>query len=96
MEDYWLAEAAEDAGIPFLAVRAVVDTVSLALPPYVLGLRGHPARAAANVATHPWQLPALLKLRNHMRLAQKSLTRFALSFLALQPSDANRQSMLVG
>ena len=96
MEDYWLAGAAAKAGIHFLAVRAVVDTASQELPPYVLRLAGHPARAVGDVAIHPWQLPALLKLRNQMRLAQKNLTRFALSFLAVQPSDAQRQSMLVG
>ena len=96
MEDYWLAGEAAKAGIHFLAVRAVVDTASQALPPYVLALAGHPARAVASVVVHPWQLPALLKLRNQMRLAQKNLTRFALSFLAMLPSDAQRQSMLVG
>ena len=96
MEDYWVAEAAAEAGIPFLAVRAVVDTASQRLPPYVLGLAGQPARAIGSAAAQPWRLPALLRLRNQMRLAQRSLTRFALSFLALQPYEAQRQSMRVG
>ena len=96
MEDYWVAEAAAEAGIPFLAVRAVVDTASQELPTYVVGLAEHPAMAVGSVAAHLWRLPVLLRLRSQMRLAQKSLTRFALSYLALQPSDARRPPTPVG
>lgn len=90
MEDYWVAEAAAAAGIPFLAVRAVVDTASQTLPAYIAGLAEHPGRAVGSVAVQPWRLPVLLRLRNQMRQAQKSLTSFALAFLALQPLGAQR------
>jgi len=47
MEDYRAAEAAQNAGVPFLSVRVVLDTASQRLPGYLPGL----ARSRYKVVT---------------------------------------------
>ena len=82
MEDYWVARLAGAAKVPFLSVRAVLDTAGQRLPSNLLGLSSRrPGWAAFGVAAHPWQLPALLGLPRPMRLAQASLARFALAYI---------------
>lgn len=82
MEDYWVARLAGAAKVPFLSVRAVLDTAGQRLPSNLLGLSSRrPGWAAFGVAAHPWQLPALLGLPRSMRLAQASLARFALAYI---------------
>ncbi len=81
MEDYWVAEYAARAGIPFLAVRAVIDTASQAIPSYAMGLQERRWGAMASAATRPWHLPNLVSLACNLRVAQRSLRRFAVAFL---------------
>ena len=81
MEDYWVAEFAARADIPFLAVRAVIDTAGQAIPSYALGLQERRWNALASAATRPWQLPNLVRLASNLRVAQRSLRRFAEAFL---------------
>ena len=45
MEDYPVAAAARDAGVPFLAVRAVLDPANQSLPPYVLAMSPLPSKS---------------------------------------------------
>jgi len=92
MEDYWVAEAAARAKVPFLAVRAVLDPVSQALPGYVLDLAGRPANVAFKVAFRPWRWPTLWNLAHLRSAAQASLTRFALSFINHQMTADRRYS----
>ena len=82
MEDYWVARSAAAAKVPFLSVRAVLDTAGQRLPSNLLGLSSRkPGWATLRAAAHPWQLPALLSLPRQMRLAQASLARFALAYI---------------
>jgi nucleoside phosphorylase len=85
MEDYWVAEFAARAEIPFLAVRAVIDTAGQAIPSYAMGLQERRWNALASATARPWQLPNLVRLAGNRRLAQRSLRRFAVAFL--QDSD---------
>ena len=81
MEDYWAARLCGDAKVPFLAVRAALDTAGQDLPSYLMGLTGKRGRAAAVAASHPWRAPVMLRMARQMRLAQESLARFALAFV---------------
>ena len=87
MEDYWVAQAARDAGIPFIAVRAVLDTAQQSLPAYLCRIAGSPRAAVAGVAAMPWRWPALLGLWRRFHLAQGALTDFAMNFLAQASRD---------
>ena len=76
MEDYWAAVAAADAGIPFAAVRAVLDTAGQALPEYLADETGggvSKARIAATLPIHPGRAPELVRLARQSRLAAQRL-----------------------
>ena len=81
MEDYPVAAVARDAGVPFLAVRAVLDPADQSLPPYVLAMSRSRVKAVLGTAVRPWRITPTLHLARHMRLAQNALTRFALAYL---------------
>ena len=81
MEDYPVAVAARDAGVPFLAVRAVLDPANQCLPPYVLAMSRSPVRAVLGTTVRPWRISLMLQLACQMRLAQYALTKFALAYL---------------
>ena len=87
MEDYWVAAAAREVGVPFLSARVVLDAADQALPGYLLGLSRSRTRAAVTVAVMPWRIPALLGLARRLPRAQRALTRFATAFLG-QSSEA--------
>ncbi len=82
MEDYRVAAAAREAEVPFLSVRAVLDTANQRLPSYLLGLADREKQAALVAVAMPWRVPTLLRLAQQMRLAQERLAKFALSFIA--------------
>lgn len=92
MEDYSVAAAARDAGVPFLAVRAVLDPAGQGLPPYVLAMSGSPVKAIVGTAVRPWRVATMLQLGRQMRLAQFALTRFALAYLHRSLNHATQQS----
>jgi hypothetical protein len=81
MEDYWAAEVANDARVPFLSARVVLDPAGQALPHYVLGLAGRPFEAALRVMSQPWRAPAMLALARMRNRAQSSLNQFGLAFI---------------
>ena len=81
MEDYWLAVAAREAGVPFISARVVLDTAQQSLPSYLMGLsQGRPVDVLRAVAT-PWRIPALLRLAYQAHIARQSLTKFAFAFI---------------
>lgn len=85
MESFWLGVLAHEAGIPFLAVRTVSDTLSETLPP-LDGLVDDFGRAKLPVlirylARHPLVVGQLVRFGLHAQRAQHSLTSFALQFL---------------
>ena len=81
MEDYWVAEFAARAEIPFLAVRAVIDTADQGIPSYAMGLQQRGWGALTSAVVRPWQLPNLVSLASNRRVAQRSLRRFVVAFL---------------
>ena len=87
MEDYWIGKGAIEAGVPFISVRAVVDTAEQNMPGFVAGLgNAGPVRQALSVGVHaivrPWTVPSLLNLSNQVKVAQESLGSFVPAFLA--------------
>lgn len=82
MEDYWVAQVAAEAGVPFLSVRSVLDSAHQTLPSYLLGLAEHRGKAVFTTVAMPWRIPTLWRLARQMRQPQHSLTRFALSFIS--------------
>jgi nucleoside phosphorylase len=81
MEDYWVAEAARDAGVPFLSVRAVLDSAHHSLPSYLMGLTENRATAVLGTVGMPWRWATLWGLAQQTRRARRTLTRFALSYI---------------
>jgi nucleoside phosphorylase len=92
MEDYWIAEAAAEAGVPFLAVRAVLDPARQGLPSYLIGRSARPAQVIHRTLIRPWRVPTLLRLAQQMKAAQGSLTRFSLAFIDYQLSAREDRS----
>ena len=81
MEDFWLASAALDAGVPFLSARVVLDTAQQSLPGHLLGLSQGRALDVLKTAATPWRAQALFRLAYQARIAQRILTKFAVSFI---------------
>ena len=86
MEDYWLAAEAAKANIPFLAVRAILDTTDQDLPPFAgdweaRGVAGQVATTLQTLALRPWLLPSLVTLGRQAHRAQRNLATFSEIFL---------------
>jgi adenosylhomocysteine nucleosidase len=78
MESAAVAAAAADAGVPFLAVRVVIDPVDRAVPAWLVNAidsRGkpRPGRLLAGLAVNPRDLLALLRLARDQRSALVAL-----------------------
>ena len=86
MEGHWVAQAAQAAGVPFLAVRAVLDEAADALPEipgFVDGDgRTHRLRLLPYLVRRPLALPALIRLAGKERHAVQNLGRFMEAFVA--------------
>ncbi len=89
MEDYWVARLSIAAKVPFLSVRAVLDTADQGLPSFLMGLSGRPGRAAMSALAMPWRAPTMLRVARQMRQAQQSLARFARAFVDCQQESAH-------
>ena len=87
MEDYWVAQAARDAGVPFISIRTVLDTAEQSLPGYLCSMAASPRSAIAGAVAVPWRLPCLFGLWRRFGIAQRALTDFALNFLAQAHSN---------
>jgi nucleoside phosphorylase len=81
MEDYRAAEAAQNAGVPFLSARVVLDTASERLPGYLPGLAKSPYKVLTNVLLMPWRIPTMLRLKRQLQLGQMVLTNFAVAYM---------------
>jgi hypothetical protein len=93
METYRLALAAEQRQIPWIAIRAVLDPASAALPASLRAWRADTDEHAimAEARRRPWEWPAFARLAMQMRTASASL-RTALDVVlpalkALAPED---------
>ncbi len=83
MESVGVAEVAAEAGLPFLALRAVADTAGRSVPAWVLrgvgadgGLR--PWVVAAGLLVRPWAWPIVAGLGWDSRRARAGLRRVAM------------------
>lgn len=84
MESAAIARTAMEAGIPFMALRAVLDDADTSLPPAALaGLRddGTPDTSAVlrNLLRRPQDLPGLVRLGSANAKAKKALTKTSAS-----------------
>jgi adenosylhomocysteine nucleosidase len=80
MEGSLVRKLAESAGIPMLHIRAISDSADEAVPPDMINWinetgRPRPARIAANLALHPSQIPAMIRLGKNSHLALRNLTQ---------------------
>ncbi|MEM8645665.1 MAG: purine and other phosphorylase-like protein, family 1 [Pseudomonadota bacterium] len=77
MESAKVAVAANDAGLPFLVLRAVADDAATTLPPAAEAMdqRGRLviAQLIGSLVRRPWQVPALVKLGAKTRSAVSAL-----------------------
>ncbi len=81
MESWWIAEAAAQKNVPFLAVRAISDSVDFRLPDTVSSLgdahgNARPLAVMAYLLTHPHHVPLLWRLRRHHLRATQNLASF--------------------
>lgn len=86
MEGYYVARAAAERNIPFLAVRSVVDTYEQHIPPLISGLAAWPTwsqwlGAALSALVLPWYIPSLATLKRHTQMAEESLRLFGEAFV---------------
>jgi adenosylhomocysteine nucleosidase len=81
MESLAVAEVAAAFGLPFIALRVIVDTATDALPQSVLGAsrsgRLEVHRLLGGLALAPWELLALIGLAQRYRAATRSLAAVA-------------------
>ena len=87
MEDYWLALACAGAGVSFISVRAVVDTVHDDLPAFVEEFAsaddsGRGLDIALGAIRRPGNVLSLLSMAKKASAAKRSLGTFAGNFLS--------------
>ena len=82
MEDYWVADTARAAGVPFASVRAVLDAAHVELPGYVAAGGGNAMPVALGLAAHPGRMLSLWRLAHMARAARNSLTAALLAALS--------------
>ncbi|MCW3096697.1 MAG: Nucleoside phosphorylase [Chthonomonadaceae bacterium] len=90
METAGAVAVAEQAGVPWLAVRVATDSVDEPLPfdfNALADAEGNVDRGRVVVAalTHPWKIPALIRLGSRSAQAAKNLTRFLETYLLQWP-----------
>jgi len=82
MESHQVARAARQAGVPFAALRVILDSASRELPWAALAGLGpegerRPLLVLARLLLRPWELPRLLALAGDSRRAHAVLGRLA-------------------
>ena len=93
MEDYYFAKEASRLGVPFISIRAVVDTADQFVPPQMADIGGGSVTSqaisgASYAVTHPWDLPALIALRSGASKATDTLERFLQAYLPMTVQTA--------
>ena len=94
MESFWIALVCHEQNVPFLAVRAIVDTAERPLPDFIaqsalnIGT-GNRWWSALSVMLHPHWTPSLIRLSGAASKARNSLSVFASDFLRTWPRSAS-------
>lgn len=92
-ESFWIGHVCRERNVPFLAVRAIVDTAERQLPGFVAefafgaGTKSR-WRQALPVMFHPWWIPGLFRLGKAASRARGALTTFAVAFMASRTQEA--------
>lgn len=85
MESYWIGRAAQEMGLPFFAVRTVLDGPRDQFPDTPNAVRPDGTLSRLRVLSyslqHPGRLPSLFKLASLHRRALPSLTHFLEAFV---------------
>lgn len=86
MESFWIALACHERNVPFLAVRAIVDTAERPLPDFIVQAAlstgtGNRWWSALSIMLHPHWIPSLIRLGGAASKARNSLSAFASGFL---------------
>jgi adenosylhomocysteine nucleosidase len=93
MESYWLARLAAHHDIPFLGVRAIIDTEHCELSPFdrCVGPDGRIAIAALipGLLRRPWQASRAVSITRRITRAQEALARFVARLI---PSLAGQEA----
>ena len=74
MEDYWAADAARTAGVPFASIRAVLDTARENLPDWVSENDESAASVIGRLVSHPQRVPGLIRIARRVMIARRNLT----------------------
>jgi nucleoside phosphorylase len=87
MESFMVCEVANDAKVPFVAVRAIVDTVEMDLPDLVGQIDqgpdgGRVIPALKFLARHPQEIVSLTRLGRAAARGRRSLTGFFAEFVS--------------
>lgn len=82
MESLAIAKTAKRHDLPFLVIRAIADPASMTLPQAVVESLNQQGRVELPkllkfLLSHPWEIPALIKLGIHFNAAQKTLRAVA-------------------
>jgi len=90
MESFWIGLLAQEAGVPWLVVRSISDTLAESLPSFE-GLVDDFGRASLTTLSryllrHPLRVTQLVRLGLQAHRAAKRLTDFTVNFLHLQPA----------
>jgi len=97
MESFAILAAAEECGVPAVAVRAISDVSGRELPGFLGHLVGSDGkvrlgRLILNLALHPGDIPAMVRLGRDSNAAGRALAQFLGGFLAdLARSHSLRQ-----
>jgi nucleoside phosphorylase len=88
LESVYFVAAAEEAGVPWVVIRAVLDTVSETLPDFLhdcSGPGGEIQRPAVlrHAARHPRVIPDLLRMRSRIDLCGRALADAVAGYLAV-------------
>jgi hypothetical protein len=96
MESAAVARAAEEAGIDWVCVRAIVDAADVDVPPAALagmdGPKARPGRVLAALLESPRQLAAVLRLAGAARRARRALVACARALPLSPTADPQRES----
>lgn len=93
MESFWIGLVCQEHNVPYLAVRAIVDTVGHRLPAYVaeyafeVGTKSR-WRQATPALLRPWRIPGLVRLGAASARARDGLTAFAVAFMEWRTQES--------
>ena len=95
LESAYFVEAAEEAGVPWVVIRAVLDTASETLPDFLhdcSGPGGEIRRPAVlrHAARHPRVIPDLLRMRSRIDLCGRALAEAVAGYLAISVGISTR------